>query len=96
MSMTRSGIIENRVMPSGERAMAPGVAELLDAHHFERETRARVTYAAYSVPFGDAKALVAAQHKQPSLVRVRVHGRLELFGIDLAIVAIQNGGTLEV
>jgi len=104
MSMTRGGIIERAVMPATETAAwaqrgpaAPGVAELIEAHTFERETRLRVTYAAHGVPYGDVKALNEAQRKRPSLVRVRMpDGSLNLFGIDLAVTAIQNGGKLEV
>ena len=96
MSMTRGGIIEHATLPSGERAMQPGVAEAAEGLHFDTETRARVTYAAYGVPYGDVQALKIAQRKRPGLVRVRMHGNLELFGIDLAVTAITNGGILEI
>jgi hypothetical protein len=98
MSMTRGGIIERATLPSGEMATAPGYREVQYAHNLERETRLRVTYVAYGVPYGDDKTLAHAQvTKRPGLVRVRMNGgTLELFGIDLAVTAILNGGQLEI
>jgi hypothetical protein len=92
--MTTRGI-ERAMMPATETAFAPGVAEAYAGAAFETETRLRVVYAAYNVPFGDVKALNEAQRKRPGLVCVRMpDGNLNLFGIELAIVAIQNGGKI--
>ena len=99
MSMSTRGI-ERAVMPTTETAaqgFAPGVAEAYAGAAFESETRLRVTYAAHGVAYGDSKALNEATRKRPGLVCVRMpDGTLNLFSIELAITAIQNGGKLEV
>ena len=62
----------------------------------ESQAREQVTYLAYNVALGDAKALAHAQRtRQPGLVPVRMNGQLEHFGIDLAVTAILHGGQLE-
>ena len=97
MSMSTHGI-ERATMPATETAsFAPGVAAAYAGAAFEAETRLRVTYAAYGVTYGDAKALNEATRKRPGLVCVRMpDGTLNLFSTELAITAIQNGGKLEV
>ena len=64
----------------------------------ESQAREQVTYLAYNVALGDAKALAHAERtRKPQAVPVRMPGGLlEYFFPDLAVTAILNGGTLEV
>src|SRR6266852_1746161 len=93
MTMTRSG---NTITPAPltiEEERNKTWAQL----RAEAEAKERVTYLAYDVPFGDAKALAHAQvTRRPNTVPVRMPGGLlEHFYPELAVAAILHGGILE-
>ena len=94
MTMTRSGITTTPAPLTIEEERNKTWAQL----KAEAEAKERVTYLAYDVPFGDAKALAHAQvTRRPHTVPVRMPGGLlEHFYPAVAVMAIMNGGRLEI